>query len=214
MSHGKVFVKYYFWIVFLCDVSLKYVWFCPGLLYVPCVFWHHRHGGLTWLMQLFFCNVSCSTWLLCNNFLTCCATQGWLGFPPLPIPALLFQPRVRAFCALELLGPSRRQFPGKKNMVKVRESFRNTGSRNYIFNFVEFKYQFSVFGDPEVVVGLGNPFERLNISSSWRWVKRYWIWYSVFYTGIPKLCVRGSVDDQSFLWRKLSFFFRSCGTSG
>lgn len=38
MSHGKVFVKYYFWIVFLCDVSLKYVWFCPGLLYVPCVF--------------------------------------------------------------------------------------------------------------------------------------------------------------------------------
>ena len=39
---------------FLCDVSLKYVWFCPGLLYVPCVFWHHRHGGLTWLMQLFF----------------------------------------------------------------------------------------------------------------------------------------------------------------
>ena len=139
---------------------------------------------------------------------------GMVGFSPLPIPALLFQPRVRAFCALELLGPSRRQFPGKKNMVKVRESFRNTGSRNYIFNFVEFKYQFSVFGDPELVVGLGNPFERLNISSSSRWVKRYWIWYSVFYTGIPKLCVRGSVDDQSFLWRKLSFFFRSCGTSG
>lgn len=100
---------------------------------------------------------------------------GMVGFSPLPIPALLFQPRVRAFCALELLGPSRRQFPGKKNMVKVRESFRNTGSRNYIFNFVEFKYQFSVFGDPELVVGLGNPFERLNISSSSRWVKRYWI---------------------------------------
>lgn len=209
MSHGKVFVKYYFWIVFLCDVSLKYVWFCPGLLYAPCVFWHHRHGGLTCLatflaLRGFYATTS---WLVAQR------RDGWVF--TFARPSTTFSAKSQSvLCPWAFGGPSRRQFPGKKNMVKVRESFRNTGSRNYVFNFVEFKYQFSVFGDPELVVGLGNPFERLNISSSWRWVKRYWIWYSVFYTGIPKLCVRGSVDDQSFLWRKLSFFFRSCGTSG
>ena len=141
---------------YLCDISLKYVYFCPGLLYVPCVFWHHRHGDLTWLVQpFFFCNVSCSTWLLCNNFPTCCATQAWLDFHLREIARLVVRPSTafsaksqRASCALELSGPSRRQFPGKKNMLKVRESFRNTGSRNYIFNFMEFKYQFFVFGDP------------------------------------------------------------------